>query len=66
MTENAMTPLLPAATRTTYRGWPERRRPHKRPEAATSKTDNLQALQDAMCSRSTTAEPCDRFSIGID
>jgi hypothetical protein len=49
MTEDAMIPLLSAATRTACRGWPERRHPHKRPGVATSKPDNLvQAVQDAM------------------
>jgi hypothetical protein len=47
MTQEAMIPLLSAATRTVCRGWPERRRPHKRPGVATSKPDNLmQAVYD--------------------
>jgi hypothetical protein len=47
MTQDAMIPLLPAATRTVRRGWPERRRPHKRPGVASSKPDNLmQAVYD--------------------
>jgi hypothetical protein len=47
MTEDAMIPLLPAATRIACRGWPERRRPHKRPRVTTSKPDNLvQAVYD--------------------
>jgi hypothetical protein len=47
MTEDAMIPLLPAATRIACRGWPERRRPHKRPRVTTSNPDNLvQAVYD--------------------
>ena len=36
-----MIPLLSAATRIACRGWPEHRRPRKRPGMATSKPDNL-------------------------
>jgi hypothetical protein len=47
VTEDAVIPLLSAATPTACRGWPERRRPHERPGVATSKPDNLvQAVYD--------------------
>ena len=46
-----MIPLLSAATRIACRGWPEHRRPRKRPGMATSKPDNLVRAVQAVYDR---------------